>query len=74
MQLVKIFLEAPQEQLARQVVDFAATWRKPMPTIEQCDETLKIMDKYHASTLARTVMLTIRQEVIEAQQDNVSCK
>ena len=66
--LVEHFLAAPQDQLDRKIVEDAQkNWRKPLPTPEQCEQTLKLMEKHHASSFARKLMYTIHLESQEGQ-------
>lgn len=61
--LIQVFLAAPSTQLSPKVVDAAKGWASCPPTVEQCDEVLRLMDKYHSSRTARNVLYAIRLEV-----------
>jgi hypothetical protein len=67
--LVEHFLNAPHDQVDHKIIEYAkVNWRKPLPTPDQCKQTLKLMEKYHASTFVRKMMYTIQLESEEAEQ------
>ena len=66
--LVQLFLSAPADQVDPRVIEKAKTsWATPVPTEQQCNETLVMMGKYPCTAFARRIMHAIRLEAVEAQ-------